>query len=446
MVLELHVWGPAFSLASVDPHCLAAIAYLQQAVPRKEWVLVATSDPALSPTNELPALRNGDIWIGGFRNIFHYLAQYSSGEWVLDAGLPEQEGADCIAFSSFVESHGQPLIDLSLYVSSRNYSTTTRPLYNKIQPFPLPYLTPPSVRVAAKERTAHLGLSSLDIDNDETQSQEASIIPESLRKPKSTVSSLLKGSPETGAQIRLHALATDFFGPLNRLKGKKQYLVSDAQFSSLDCLALGYLSLCLIPDLPQPWLSQTLRRDFPDLCAWTEKLGDLVFGGAVHVNDAFPKSNQAPKSNTDQFLPWIEPYNEGALGVGGVFLSSIADSVPVVGQLRRNTRMRQHGGKTPGEELHGSSWLSLTAIGSLVAGVGLFLGYMFHQGLISPPERETAEKRRNDTDVNDFEDAGSILGIYSDPTPTSGRVHGAPEARVDVDIKPGEARITDRVS
>jgi sorting and assembly machinery component 37 len=53
----------------------------------------------LTQTDELPALRNGDIWIGGFRNIFHYLAQCSAGEWVLDAGLPEQEGADCIAYA-----------------------------------------------------------------------------------------------------------------------------------------------------------------------------------------------------------------------------------------------------------------------------------------------------------------------------------------------------------
>jgi sorting and assembly machinery component 37 len=113
-MLELHVWGPAFGLPSLDAHCLAAIAYLQQAVPRGKWQLIASCNPSLSPTSrrptrspyssnpdadELPALRNGDIWIGGFRNIFHYLAQCSAGEWVLDAGLPEQEGADCIAYA-----------------------------------------------------------------------------------------------------------------------------------------------------------------------------------------------------------------------------------------------------------------------------------------------------------------------------------------------------------
>ena len=51
MVLELHIWGPAFSLPSIDPECLAAIAYLTQVLPREAWVLVASSDTTLSPTS-----------------------------------------------------------------------------------------------------------------------------------------------------------------------------------------------------------------------------------------------------------------------------------------------------------------------------------------------------------------------------------------------------------
>jgi sorting and assembly machinery component 37 len=54
-MLELHVWGPAFGLPSIDAHCLAAIAYLQQAVPRGKWQLMASSDPSLSPTSIPPA-------------------------------------------------------------------------------------------------------------------------------------------------------------------------------------------------------------------------------------------------------------------------------------------------------------------------------------------------------------------------------------------------------
>ena len=50
-MLELHVWGPAFSLPSIDAQCLATIAYLVKAVPKTEWVLVASSDPSVSPNS-----------------------------------------------------------------------------------------------------------------------------------------------------------------------------------------------------------------------------------------------------------------------------------------------------------------------------------------------------------------------------------------------------------
>ncbi|TVY65676.1 Metaxin-like protein [Lachnellula suecica] len=454
MVLELHVWGPAFSLPSIDPHCLAAIAYLQQAVPRGKWHLIATSDPALSPTNELPALRNGNIWIGGFRNIFHYVAQFSSGEWILDAGLPNQEGADCIAFSSFVESHGQPLIDLSLYVSSQNYTSITRPLYNTIQSFPLPYLTPPSVRAAAKLRTEHLGLSSLDVDTEDVDaSREKSIIPESLRRPKATVSSLLAANPETNAQIKLDALATNYFEPLQKIKGQKQYFVSDSQFSSLDCLALGYLSLMLIPELPQPWLAKTMRKKFPDLCTWTGEMRDNVFGGPVDVGDAFLKNGgNSTSAERKGYLPWAAPTHGGAFGVGKVFLSSVADSLPVVGQLRRNTRMRQHGGKTLDDELQSSSWQSITAVGGIIAGLGLAVACMFQQGLIALPSSD--EPVKESVGLNPFGDAGAALSVFAnqlDAEAQRQRVmerhpNGAPVAEIDVEAGPGGVTVTDNVA
>lgn len=56
ILLELHVWGPSFSLPSIDAQCLAAIAFFSKAVPRGEWILIPSSDPTLSPTsnNALP--------------------------------------------------------------------------------------------------------------------------------------------------------------------------------------------------------------------------------------------------------------------------------------------------------------------------------------------------------------------------------------------------------
>ena len=118
MVLELHIWGPAFSLPSIDAQCLAAIAYLYRTVPVDEWVLIPSSDPSLLPsgeqialpriashslmfTGELPALKHDLNWISGFSNIVHHLRHVSNGEWDLDAELTLQEKADTVAYASF---------------------------------------------------------------------------------------------------------------------------------------------------------------------------------------------------------------------------------------------------------------------------------------------------------------------------------------------------------
>jgi sorting and assembly machinery component 37 len=97
MSIELHVYGPGFSLPSIDPQCLSAIAYLSQAVPRGEWSLIASGDPAVSPTKELPALRHGSAWIGGFTRIVEYLRSYNA-EWDLDMDLDARQKADSVAY------------------------------------------------------------------------------------------------------------------------------------------------------------------------------------------------------------------------------------------------------------------------------------------------------------------------------------------------------------
>jgi hypothetical protein len=62
MVLQLHVWGPAFGLASIDAECLAAIAYLAQTLRPAEYQLIQSSPSAVptraSPTHSLPASPN----------------------------------------------------------------------------------------------------------------------------------------------------------------------------------------------------------------------------------------------------------------------------------------------------------------------------------------------------------------------------------------------------
>lgn len=307
------------------------------------------------------------------------------------------------SFSSFVESQGQALLDLSLYVSSENYNAVTRPLFSTIQSFPLTWIAPQKLRAAAKARTAHLGLSALDIDADDAAPPaEPSVVPESLRRPQQpTVTSLLAAHPESAAQIRLAALATAFFAPLQHLRGQRRFFVA-ARPTSLDCLALGYLALALFPDLPSPWLADCLRRDFPQLCAFVHDAQRLFFGGAVALADAglaLPEVADAERERRARgkgALPWTRDENGGLLAVGAVLVAHVADSIPVVAQLVRARRMQEAVERAAEEDPEAGDELALAqhriearrrevyvAVGSVVAGLGLFVGFMFQQGILA---------------------------------------------------------------
>jgi len=50
---ELHVWGNAFGLESIDTECLAAVKYCSQVFRGRgkssQWNLVESSDPSICP-------------------------------------------------------------------------------------------------------------------------------------------------------------------------------------------------------------------------------------------------------------------------------------------------------------------------------------------------------------------------------------------------------------
>lgn len=401
---------------------------------------------------ELPALRDGSTTIGGFENIVDHLRTRSDGQWDIDLSNPKDR-ADITAylifsksknhplrvsrpsFSSFLTSQAHPLLDLSLYVASENYSKT-RAAYTSILQWPTQYFVAPQRRAFAKTRTERLGLSSLDLDtlDEERRSSKkaAELIPQSLRTSRPTVTGMMK-EKQSSTIFRLDALVDAAFRPLQQLLGKKKWMLSQERASSLDCLALGYLSLALIPELPQSWLAEGLRRRYPDLCRYVERGVQEVFGGKVTVEDALPSSTEEQPGSTQRpsgtALPWRAP-ERNISSAGASILNSTRDSVPFYKRtaVTSSSTRTLHSTDVPPHSLTSTLLPPLLASAGAVAAIA---GYFFYISLSAQePEKHT---------LSDMGEAGAMFaGLdFGEPKkevrvpPSEGRVPIGVEVDVD---------------
>ncbi|ERF71669.1 hypothetical protein EPUS_00658 [Endocarpon pusillum Z07020] len=427
MVLELHVWGPAFGLPSIDAQCLATVAYLKQCLPPSDWRLIPCSDPSVVPTSGLPVLKVDSTWVHGFGGIVNFLREHSLGKCDLDQDLNAQQRADTIAFFSFLESRGQPLLDLSLYVSSENYTEWTRPALAQILPWPKQWILPHRLRDAAKVRSEHLGLSSLDIEaasteDGDTGARGAGNIPKNLvAKPKQTVASML-GKIGQQNQFRLDAVTSDFFEPLSDLvnkSGGQSWVFGTGQASSLDCLLLGYMALMnppLIP--PRRWLQDALVSRYPVLLEWTTNFRQECFGGPVSASDVF-SSPTSEMRTSHPCLPWHSPTSVSIQNIGSTFLTASLDSLPIVsryssGRIRRTSPQSTKVDGTKTTMVHVSPYPLFGGLGVVGSALGAYMAYYMYRGSSKSRSRAqygTGVAKRNMTSQRDFGEAGRMLGL-----------------------------------
>ncbi|ETN38780.1 uncharacterized protein HMPREF1541_06818 [Cyphellophora europaea CBS 101466] len=410
MTFELHIWGPAFGLPSIDATCLAVVAYCRECVPTGKWTLIP-ADPSRNPLGQLPALRDGNTWVAGFNDIVDYLEASSGGASHLDKNLSSAESADCAAYASFIQSRGQPLLDLSLYVSTENYTTCTKPALGALLHWPDSWFVPHRLREKARKTSEHLGLSGLDVDSAQDEKQEeglAAQIPRSLRKPKTTVSSLL-GHESRKSKFRLEAVTSDFLEPLNELLGEGPWLVSDNP-SSVDCLAIGYLALMQNSgDGAQPWLRDALAKKFPGLAEWTQKTRREWFGETV-------TPSMARQGQTDKHvLPWQQLSDPSPQQIANSLALNITEALPVLKSYLTPTGVKTHIGYDEVPK-HERKQLSISRVRSsqllysqaLVSGMSavILTSVLLYNGILRVPDL-----RRTPTPQRGFGTAGEFLGL-----------------------------------
>lgn len=162
------------------------------------------------------------------------------------------------------------------------------PAFTKILPWYSNYIIPPTRKRTAIARTKYLGVKTLDLDSiDEYANGDVnpSTSPASTLKGPTNPEEMIKKQKSAkwlrtqkhSDTFRLYELTKAFFGPLEQLLGEKEYLLSDDGPTSVDCVAVGYLSLMVYAQVPQSWLAEAFKSRFPKLHAYTIRMYQDTF-------------------------------------------------------------------------------------------------------------------------------------------------------------------------
>jgi len=432
MALELHVWGPAFGLESIDAECLAAITVFRHTLSTEDWHLVADSDTSLGPDSKfppvdrsspssvipligavpyidtLPGLFHNDTWTSGYRNIISYLRNHvkSFKQPLADDDLTPQQQADLLAYSSYLTTRGSGLVALSLYASPNTWVELTRPAYSAILPFPLTWTIPTAIRAASIEKAEHLGLGYLaaEAEADEAAARVATAETTStgFMRLRSKLGPSKSMQPEQTAAIRFQQLADDFFNTLDDLllRGSNTYLLgTDDRPSSLDFLAYGYLALMRV-ETPYPILAKSLIANNRPSTQFLQAMEKMA--------------RESP-------LPHQESKPRGFPKTMALFADGAIENIAGVGESWKRWR---HGGikaSDDEEKVHNSSQ-TLVAIGSVVTGLAAVGAAMLFRSL--PPfgaPTHNFEPVRDREGLHRFGEAGAMLdslSIFAQPQPS----------------------------
>jgi hypothetical protein len=204
------------------------------------------------------------------------------------------------------------------------------PAFTKVMPWYANYVIPPARRAAAISRTKHLGIRSLDIDNlDDIPTDEEgkisakpSMIKTGLNPTQSTPQQILdQQRMQKWLQVQKHSdtfqlyqLSEAFFGPLEQLLGEKDYLLDDSKPTTLDFLALGYLSLMLFAPVTYPWLADAMKQRYPKLQKYTTRMYRQIFKdprkswkdnvSSAPIPSAYSGINFMAQSLSEWVVPW----------------------------------------------------------------------------------------------------------------------------------------------
>ncbi|CAG8606918.1 14959_t:CDS:2, partial [Acaulospora colombiana] len=255
-------WG----LASVDPACLTVISYLQL-LGYDEWGVIECNNPNVSPTGELPVLKDGLEWVAGVYNIIRYL---------------KKKGKKLIVW----RKHWVSLLRENIYdslVSTALMSTGTFPsrllIMNFInQPDPVVHVVRQFQELHRNNSPALRKITPLSnpiYRTDATARCCKSQIGESKRLRQLNPSFTSRACKINHDLVfwggsQMHKVIQESYNVLLKKIGDKEYFFDRS--STIDAVAYGHLALHLYADLPIPDLPEILNNEYPRLVQFCHRM------------------------------------------------------------------------------------------------------------------------------------------------------------------------------
>ena len=205
------------------------------------------------------------------------------------------------------------LVSAHLHADPLNYTFSTRPAYSSILPFPTPYLLPPRIHDAALKRSSPLNLTFTSSPEDlppaaqtarhssdpsaQAQAQAEGALGRNTRSLlfASRRQKLSEALEETALRerFRVEGAVDGICAPLDALLEDSGsdvegsgFLLGREGLTSVDCLAYGYMSLLLYPDVPRKWCAEIIRARWKRVARYVDKLHAKVLPALHGTFDA----------------------------------------------------------------------------------------------------------------------------------------------------------------
>ncbi|KXN92218.1 hypothetical protein AN958_08671 [Leucoagaricus sp. SymC.cos] len=347
----LYVWPGQWDLPSVDPLCLAAVLYLQLALPG-EFSISECNNPDISPSGQLPFLLHNEVTITSFSAIIKYISGLTtSSRHDLDASLSSTERAQKIAWISHVDSHfGNLLVGERIYAS--NWERVIHPALVSMYGVPQRYYVPGRIRASYKPRLESAGLWSLPPPEPAKKQLSKQSANETRKEAKETFTQAFEKEKDKAKEV---------LGIYARLLEGKQF-VYQGRPTTLDLLLAAHTLLLVAPPLPDTLIKELVIEWYDTLADHAKCIQDLAFGkdqpkfpiqsSRGSLWDLIPSRNafKAAQAKGLERTPEDVEYEKFTWGFIGLALGSVVAYFAILGSPIRIVRIVQEGEEEEEEE------------------------------------------------------------------------------------------------